>query len=210
LGARTIDGHFLVIAAISQEVHGRRWCDTDAMTGTSGNTRGFSLYELLVTIAVASTVLAVGVPSFAALTARNRLHVEINALFHAVHVARKESIMRRRVVSICPSADGLQCGPRSDWSTGWIMFSNDDRDGPPQVDTGEAILWRHTVSPAVRITANRNGFTLRATYKRATNGTLVACDRADRAPPRALVISYTGRPRVALRTTRGEPYSCAD
>ena len=53
---------------------------------------GFSLYELLVTISIAATVLAIGVPSFATLTARTRLHVEINALFHAMHVARKESI----------------------------------------------------------------------------------------------------------------------
>ncbi len=50
--------------------------------------RGFSLYELLFTIGIASTVLAIGIPSFASLTARNRLHVEINALFHAIHVAR--------------------------------------------------------------------------------------------------------------------------
>ena len=70
--------------------------------------RGFSLYELLVTISIASTVLAIGVPSFSSVTARNRLHVEINALFHAIHVARKESIMRRQVVSICPSSDATR------------------------------------------------------------------------------------------------------
>ena len=57
---------------------------------------------------------------------------------------------------------------------------------------------------------NRRGFTLRATQKRATNGTIVVCDRAGRARPKALVISYTGRPRVAFETTRGEPYVCAD
>jgi len=167
---------------------------------------GFSLYELLFTIAIASTVLAIGVPSFASLTARNRLHVEINALFHAIHVARKESIMRRQVVSICPSPDGRQCLPGRDWSAGWIMFSNHDRDVPPQVDPDEPVLMVHRVSSAVRLSANR----LRATFKRATNGTIVACDAASRTEPRALVISYTGRPRVALKNTRGQPYSCAD
>ena len=172
--------------------------------------RGFSLYELIITIGIASTLLAVGVPSFASLTARNRLHVEINALFHAIHVARKESIMRRQVVSICPSPDGTQCLPGRDWSAGWIMFSNHDRDQPPQVDSDEPILQVHRVSSAVRLIANRRGFTLRATFRRATNGTIVACDAASRTPPRALIISYTGRPRVALKDTRGEPYSCAD
>ena len=171
---------------------------------------GFSLYELLITIGIASTLLAIGVPSFASLAARNRLYVEINALFHAIHVARKESIMRRQVVSICPSPDGAQCLPGRDWSAGWIMFNNRDRDEPPWVDPDEPVLQVHRVSSAVRLIANRRGFTLRATFKRATNGTIVACDAASRAPPRALVISYTGRPRVAFRNTRGQPYSCAD
>ena len=170
---------------------------------------GFSLYELLVTIAIASTVLAIGVPSFGNLVARNRQTVEINALFHAAHLARKESIMRRRVVSLCPSSDGRRCVPGRDWSSGWLMFENTDRDEPPQVDNGEPVLLVHRVNPGIRLTANRRGFTFRATFLRATNGTFVACDIAARAAPKALVVSYTGRPRVATRTTRGKPYSCA-
>ena len=171
---------------------------------------GYSLYELLITISVASIILALGTPYLGALAARNRLHVEINALFHAIHLARKESIMRREVVSLCPSADGQQCQPGRDWSMGWIMFNNRDRDEPPHVDAGEPVLQIHRVSSAVQLAANRRGFTLRATFLRATNGTFVACDRHARTPARALVISYTGRPRIALKNTRGEPYSCAD
>ena len=68
--------------------------------------RGFTLYELLMTVGLVALLLAIGLPSFAATLARSRQAVEINALFHAVHLARKESIMRRRVVSLCPSADG--------------------------------------------------------------------------------------------------------
>ena len=171
---------------------------------------GYSLYELVITIAVASTVLAASIPTFGKIVAQNRQRTEINALFHAVHLARKESIVRRRVVSICPSPNGRQCLPGRDWSAGWLMFVNEDRDEPPLVDAGEAILHRHAVNPSVRLSANRRGFSLRSIWKRATNGTIVACDSADRARPRALVVSYTGRPRVALETTSGAPYRCAD
>jgi type IV fimbrial biogenesis protein FimT len=172
--------------------------------------RGYSLYELLITLAVAITVLAIGVPSVGKLVARNRQHVEINALFHAVHLARKESITKRKVVSLCPSADGLQCRPGPDWSDGWILFVNADRDWPPAVDQGERILRTHTVHPRVRLTANRSGFTLRGTELRATNGTFVVCDVARRAPPRALVVSYTGRPRATEQTARGKRYVCGN
>lgn len=170
--------------------------------------RAFSLYELLVTLTVAAVVLVIGVPSFGSLMARQRQHAELNALFHAVHLARKVSITRRRVVTICPSADGASCG--RDWSRGWIMFENVDRDAPPSVDAGEPVLSRHSAGKGVRVVANRRAFTLRATRLRATNGTIVVCDDAGRIAPRALVVSYTGRPRVASETPRGEPYTCAD
>ena len=78
------------------------------------------------------------------------------------------------------------------------------------VDDGEAVLDRHRLAEGIRISANRRGFTLRAVHRRATNGTLVVCDTAGRIRPKALVVSWTGRPRVAIETTRGEPYSCLD
>ena len=170
----------------------------------------FSLYEMLVTLTLIAVLAGLAIPSFAGIAARNRIAVEIDALFHAIHLARKESIMRRQVVSICPSTNGQTCGKRADWATGWIMFNNRDRDSPPQRDPGEPLLRVHFVADTVTITANRRTFTLRATQKRATNGTFVVCDRHGRAAPKALVVSYTGRPRVALRTTRGKAYACAD
>ena len=118
--------------------------------------------------------------------------------------------MRRRVVSLCPSLDGLACASGKDWSWGWIMFENKDRDSPPHVDAGEPVLQVHKVADQVGIQANRRAFTLRSTVQRATNGTFVVCDRQRRVPAKALVVSYTGRPRVAFRTPRGKPYECAD
>ena len=175
-----------------------------------GCCRGFTLFELLMTIALAAIVLTIGLPSFSGMLARNRQHVEINALFHAIHLARKESIRRHQVMSLCPSADRRTCSGSTDWSSGWILFNNSDRDSPPQVDPGEAVVLAHAVEESLQITANRRAFTLRATFRRATNGTIVFCDRVGRIAPRALVVSYTGRPRVAAARPDGTPYICAD
>ena len=172
--------------------------------------RGFSLYELLMTITLVALVLTLGIPSFGSVVANHRLRVEVDALFHAVHVARKGSVVRRRVITICPSHDGIDCEPGLDWSMGWMMFVNTDRDQPAVRDDDEAILRFHPVDQNTRITANRRSFTLRSTELRATNGTLVVCDRIGRAVPRALVISYTGRPRVARKDSRGKAYPCPD
>lgn len=171
---------------------------------------GFTLYELLLTLALVSILASVSVPAFSKMLARARQVTELNSLFHAVHLARKESIRRRQVMTVCASSDGRSCLADRDWSSGWILFNNADRDSPPRVDAGESVMLAHIVDEAIRIRSNRRAFTLRATQKRATNGTLVVCDREDRVPPRALVISYTGRPRVAAEKTDGTPYSCAD
>ncbi|HZD51803.1 MAG TPA: GspH/FimT family pseudopilin [Woeseiaceae bacterium] len=177
---------------------------------TRGYARGYSLLELVMTIALAALILALGLPSFGSLVADKRLVAETNALFHAFHLARKASIARRRAVSLCPGTDSSGCTASTDWSAGWILFVNRDRDDPPQVDAGEPVLETHGVDERVRIVANRRGFTLRSTELRATNGTLVVCDRTGRAEARALVVSYTGRPRAAREDRRGDPYDCGD
>lgn len=169
--------------------------------------RGFTLYELLLTLLLLAVVASVGLPSFEALLARSRQSIEVNALFHAFHQARKESIMRRRSVTLCPSDDGRSCAASSNWSGGWIMSHDPD---PSQADAGKSVVLAHHVRDGIRITANRQAFALRATVRRATNGTIVVCDARNRVRPKALIISYTGRPRVALARRDGTPYACAD
>lgn len=170
---------------------------------------GFTLYELMLTLLLVVVIAGTAIPSWSDSLARQRQRTEIDALFHAIHQARKASIMRRQVVSLCPSTDGENCTPGHDWSHGWILFENKDRDSPPRIDSGEPVLARHAVAENVRITANRKGFTLRATFLRATNGTFVFCDRTGRITPKALVVSYTGRPRVAIHKPNRDLYSCA-
>ena len=169
---------------------------------------GYSLFELVGTVALAGIVLTLGVPSLGRIAADARLRVHVDALFHAIHLARKESVVRRRVMTICPTADGVQCA--DDWVDGWMLFANLDRDRPAHRDVNEPVVRLGLIHDSVKIAANRRSFTLRSTQLRATNGTIVVCDRRGRARPRALVVSYTGRPRVAYESPRDIPYQCPD
>jgi type IV fimbrial biogenesis protein FimT len=171
---------------------------------------GYSLYELIITIGLVALVMSLGVPSFGRMLADHRLRVEVDALFHAVHLARKESVVRRRAVTLCPSRDGQNCEPGFDWSDGWIMFVNLDRDAPAVRDSGEPLLQRFSGTLHNQVVANRRSFSFRTTTLRATNGTFIFCDKARRAAARALVVSYTGRPRVSRIDRSGNPYKCAD
>jgi len=171
---------------------------------------GYTLYELLLTLILVGILVSVGLPSFSGTLARSRQVTEINALFHAIHLSRKESIRRRHVLALCASVDGGSCDAAGDWSTGWILFHNADSDSPLQVDPGESVILAHRVDASIRVVANRRAFTLGAVFRRVTNGTIVVCDRQDRVAPKALVVSYTGRPRLADARGDGTPYSCAD
>jgi type IV fimbrial biogenesis protein FimT len=168
----------------------RHKMDLEKEVRMPAKSKGFTLYELLITTVLLALLAGIAIPSFADTLARQRQRAELDALFHAVHLARKESIMRRKVVSLCPSVNGRSCVSSRDWSTGWLMFENKDRDSPPAVDPGEPVLLTHSTQQRLRITANRKGFTFRATFLRATNGTIVVCDTENRIMPKALVISY--------------------
>jgi type IV fimbrial biogenesis protein FimT len=174
------------------------------------HSQGYSLYELLMTLGLFAVVVSLGVPSFGRILAEHRLRVEVDTLFHAIHLARKESIVRRREVTLCPSTDGQNCVPGFDWSQGFIMFVNRDRDSPPRRDSDEPLVREYSTSSHNQVVANRRSFSFRTTALRATNGTFILCDKARRAAARALIVSYTGRPRVSRIDHNGKPRQCPD
>lgn len=99
---------------------------------------GFSLLDLMVTLAVLATVLGVGVPSVAGLLMRVRVENTLHALTSALACARIEAIRRNGAVSVCPSTDGLACTGGTTWESGWIVFADASRSGQPA--TGADVL----------------------------------------------------------------------
>lgn len=176
----------------------------DARTRNAGVTLG----ELLVAVGVAALVLGLGVPSVRALLLDARMTGAVNSLVHAVHFARQEAQRDLRDVVVCRSTDGHGCAPVGDWASGWIVFVNRDADDPPVVDRAEPVL--HATGPVgpARVRSNRRAYVLRPYSLRATNGTVVFCDERGAAHARAVIVSYTGRPRVSRRQAGGQPLTC--
>lgn len=95
-----------------------------AMRGMSRVTRGFSLVELMVTLAVLAILTMVAVPSFRDTIRRNRVSAASNALYADLHYARSEAINRGQLVSLCPSNDGSNCtAGGAAWDTGWLVYT---------------------------------------------------------------------------------------
>jgi type IV fimbrial biogenesis protein FimT len=95
---------------------------------------GLTLIELLITIVVLTTILALGVPSFMQFIKNNRITAQANSVVISVQLARNEAIKRGSGSVICASTDQATCSGDDDWTNGWIVFSDLNRNGAP--DTG--------------------------------------------------------------------------
>jgi type IV fimbrial biogenesis protein FimT len=171
--------------------------------------RGVTLLEMLTTVTVLGVLGAIALPGFNNLRHDARRTAAVNDFFHALFLARSESITRGQMVSLCKSGDGETCTHRGiEWSSGWLVFVNADRDEPPERDPGEMVLATYAGWPEGSITSNRLAYSFRPRIQGVVNGTIVFCDSRGPEHARAIIISHTGRPRVASRDSSGRALRC--
>lgn len=112
---------------------------------------GFTLVELMVTIAVLAIMAGLAVPSFQAAINANRLTGSTNELVNALQTARMEAIRRNQRAAVCLSANANAGTPTCSTSspTGWLVFVDADRNGA--YGAGDTLLLKSTASTSVRI-----------------------------------------------------------
>ena len=169
------------------------------MSDAPAATRGFTLIELMVTLAVAAVLITVAVPNFRMFMVNNRLASQANDLITALSVARSEAVKRGGNVTVCASSDGATC--TGTWAQGWIVR---DAGGVIQVQrglSGSSTLSGGT-NVASTLTYTPNGRTTIPASATAATTTLTLC------PPspaivngRAIQVERTGRARVSTITT---------
>ena len=171
--------------------------------------RGITLPELLTALCV------IGISSFAALPSLIGIQRDaarsaaVNEFFHALFLARSESMKRGALVTLCKSQDGRHClYSTSDWAGGWIVFVNHKSDVQPQVDSAESILQVYQGWKGGTITSNRAAYSYRPYMQGVINGTIVFCDSRGSFHARAIIISHTGRPRVASKDASQKALQC--
>jgi type IV fimbrial biogenesis protein FimT len=146
--------------------------------------RGFTLWELLMTLLVAGILIGIGVPNVMEFQRNGMMIAAANDLVTAVLVARTEAVKRQAPVGLCLTDDATAATPTcasgaiGNSTRGFIVWVDENNDlnadgtrdltdatdGNGVVDTDELILTR-TVAPggSIRLSANCGYLSFRPT-----------------------------------------------
>ena len=87
---------------------------------------GFTLVELLVTLAAATVLMSVAIPSFKTTIQNGRMVTQANDLLGALVFARSQAVTAAKDVVVCASnSDQTACDTSGTWAGGWIICQPD-------------------------------------------------------------------------------------
>lgn len=105
--------------------------------------KGFTLPELMMTVAIAAVFMAIAMPYIGDFIKNNRLRHRSSEFIDSLSLARSEAATRNTTVVVCQTKDPTDAAAvcdNGDWKTGWIVFVNVADEYPPTKDAADLIL----------------------------------------------------------------------
>jgi type IV fimbrial biogenesis protein FimT len=94
---------------------------------------GFTLIELMITLAIVIILAVIGVPSMRNFLVMQQARSDADSLASAIRLARTEAVKRSGNVSICPlpanfnpAQPACVANATGDWGNGWMVFIDYD------------------------------------------------------------------------------------
>lgn len=108
---------------------------------------GFTLIELMVVVALAAVLLAIGVPSFTSFIAGQRVKTASYDVLSALTFIRSEAIKRNANVTLVQASGG--------WQNGWSVMTTDAT--PVAVSKHDALTGISIAGPTASLVYGRDG-----------------------------------------------------
>ncbi|WP_250656788.1 GspH/FimT family pseudopilin [Alkalimarinus coralli] len=173
---------------------------------------GFTLVELMVTLAVAAILLSIAVPSFSSFIQNNRITSATNHLVAHLQYARSEAVSKGLAVNLARNTTSTA----KDLSKGWTIYTDaGSTNGNTAYNASEDTLLKSFEgygSSNITINTNSDGnnwiaFSSRGLLAEGAGKSIViaVCDDRGVTQGRLITISPTGRSRVTDSTDATTP-----
>ncbi len=182
------------------------WNEATSLSRRAAGERGFTLFELLMTLIVAAALLAFAVPGLSSFVTSSRLRAAQSEFVSALTLARSEATKRGGQVVV--GAVGTTVG--SEFLGGWRVFSDTNGDG--DLDVGEPLVREYApLLGQLRFSTWSGGNPLDLATRAAFNSRGFLAPTTENTDPKTLTFRLCGPPG----TTRGydirlEPVGLAD
>lgn len=119
---------------------------------------GFTLLEILISLAVVGILAALAAPALGQFASEQRLGTTMSQLTAELNFARAEAIKRNARVLFCArSATAPACSGRADWQHGWLVCYDANFDDACDAGTAtdpNPVRLGPTLRSGLRLTAN--------------------------------------------------------
>jgi type IV fimbrial biogenesis protein FimT len=117
---------------------------------------GFTLFELMIALAMVGILVGVAAPSFNNWGRQTRVVTAQNDFVTALNYARSEAVRRSRLVTVCSTTGFTACDSSAGaFASGWMAFTDNLGSGQGTLGSGEEILqtWRGPGDDSVSFTS---------------------------------------------------------
>jgi type IV fimbrial biogenesis protein FimT len=169
---------------------------------------GFTLIEVLVSLAILTSLTAIGIPSLLDFTVKLKVDNEISHLYRLLLTARNSAINSGQATTVCPLDKSNQCS--SDWSKPLYVFNdiNDNKQFEPN-NNEKVISMKAAINEQDKLQygKNRIGVTYTSTGHLSgwgQNGTFKYCPKNHANKSRGIIVATSGRLYKSYQATKGK------
>lgn len=155
--------------------------------------RGFTIIELMTTIAVLVILIAVAAPSFSDLVRDQRVKTATFDVYASLVFARSEAIKRNADVDVTPAG--------ADWAAGWSVSVQSDGTVLKRQDAVNAM---NITGPTAAVTYRRDGRISGSTAP----AFVVKSSESTTTTARCVRVDLSGRPNITVDTNGDASDGC--